>query len=254
MYTLFLQKAQKLRSDSEKYKAAPLSIDQQRDIKLLSKRNPILLTKEALREHERLTTPKELRQFACRPCENVWWRVVLSIKAVSRCNRCKVRYDALPREKEYGIGRFICPNDKCGNVFYGRCHADSKWKCRECETIVSKPYIHPSNEQRYRSKSRVRPHYCDECEGHGKCRLLNRVLYASTPHVSTGSTIDTWLSQTDGRGEFPFYAPYYGSNVSPSQLSPIREQSTDEASCTTTGSYSSSRSSRSAHSSRSSRD
>ena len=244
----FVQKAQKLRSHTEKYKAAPFSVDEQRDIKVFSQRSPILLTKEALQEHERLTTPKELRQFACGQCENVWWRVVLSIKAVSRCNRCKVRYNALPREKEYGIGRFVCPYDKCDNVFYGRCHADSKRRCHDCGTIVSKPYIHPNNKRNYNPQSRYKFHYCEECLGCGICILLNRVVYASTRHVSTGSTIDTWLSQTNGQGGFPFYEPCYGGNVSTSQLSPIRELSSNEASA---NSYKSCCSSLSAHSSRS---
>ena len=250
------QKAQRLRSESEKYKAAPMSVDEQRDLKLQSQRNPVLLTKEALREHERLTSPKELRQFACSSCNHVWWRVVLSIKAVSRCKQCNVKYDALPRNKEYGIGRFVCPNEKCGKISFGQCRADGKWKCYGCDIIVRKPYIHPKNEKHCRPKSKYRArgdHYCGECLGEGECPLSKRVLYASQPHVSTGSTIDTWLSQT-GSQDYPFYTPLYGS---PSQLSPIGERSADSASCTTTHSHKSSkssRSSRSAQSSRSSRD
>ena len=244
--TFFLQKAQNPRS---RYKAAPFSVDEQRGI---SQQKPISLTKEALQEHERLTTPKELRQFACGQCQNVWWRVVLSIKAVSRCNRCKVRYNALPREKQYGIGRFVCPFDKCDNVFYGRCHAGSERRCHDCGTIVSKPYIHPNNKRNYNPQARHRFHYCEECLGCGICILLNHVVYASTRHVSTGSTIDTWLSQTDAQGGFPFYTPHCGCNMSPFQLSPICEQSTDEASCTTTSNHKSSYSSRSAHTSRNS--
>lgn len=206
-------------SDGEKYKAAPLSVDEQRDIKAFGQRNPVLLTEEALREHERLTLPKELRQFACRACKYIWWRVVLSVKAVSRCKHCNVIYNALPCNKEYGIGRFICPDEQCGNVFFGRCHAKCKWKCYGCETVVSKPYIHPGNEH-YQTESMCHgAHYCRKRE----CLLSRdscaRMLFTSTPHVSTGSTINNWFSQT--RGNYPFFMSIYDSRSS--QLSPTHE-------------------------------
>ena len=113
----------------------------------------------------------------------------MSVKAVSRCKHCNVIYNALPCNKEYGIGRFICPDEQCGNVFFGRCHAECKWKCYGCETVVSKPYIHPGNEH-YQTESMCHgAHYCRKRE----CLLSRdscaRMLFTSTPHVSTGSTI-----------------------------------------------------------------
>ena len=77
------------------------------------------LTEDALRRHD-LKTSCELRQFACGPCDNPWWRTVSICKLVSKCKQCGVQYDALERDREFGIGRFTC---HCGNTFYAKCEA-----------------------------------------------------------------------------------------------------------------------------------
>ena len=106
------------------------------------------LTEKALREHEVLTS---FRQFSCRACQCDWWSDVPTSKEVSRCKRCNVRYDALPRNMEYGVGHFTCSNENCGKVFFNVCTAKSKYNCLECGTKVSGPFLHPTNENKYKT-------------------------------------------------------------------------------------------------------
>ena len=70
-------------------------------------------------------------------------------KKVSRCRECHIRYDALPRDKEFGVGRFTCTKPSCKRVFFAKCKATDILPCRKCMTIVKNPYIHP----RWRKRS-----------------------------------------------------------------------------------------------------
>ena len=106
------------------------------------------LTEEALREHEVLTS---FRQFSCQACQCDWWSDVPTSKKVSRCKRCNIRYDALPRDMEFGVGHFTCPNENCGKVFFNVCTAKSKYNCLECGTKVSGAFLHPTNENKYKT-------------------------------------------------------------------------------------------------------
>ncbi|XP_052797174.1 shiftless antiviral inhibitor of ribosomal frameshifting protein homolog [Mya arenaria] len=54
-----------------------------------------------------------VRQFSCKGCDHMWWRRVRAKKTVSKCFKCKQRFDALPRDKEYGWARFICTDSGC---------------------------------------------------------------------------------------------------------------------------------------------
>ena len=162
------------------------------------------LTKEALRKHDIATGTCELREFACEPCDNVWWRVVSTYKLVSRCKKCKIRYEALPQESEFGIGLFTC---ECGNEFKSKCTAQSNCPCFNCKAFVSKPFIHPkfNRDATYRPRSRYK-HCCDKCHGMGRCPTFKKVIHPSEPHDSTGSTLSTFLSQPDFNGDD---APYF---------------------------------------------
>ena len=112
---------------------------------LQSEGNRVLLTEAALRKHDikHMTGPCELRQFACGPCDHPWWRIVPVSKMVSRCRECHIRYDALDREKEFGIGRFQCTKPACKRVFFAKCQATDVLSCRKCKTHVRSPHIHP---------------------------------------------------------------------------------------------------------------
>ena len=134
------------------------------------------LTEEALKKHEQQRAI-EIRQFSCPICYVDWWRVVPSDKPVSRCKRCHKKYNAIPRDMEYGAGRFICPNERCGEVFYRTCRATYIRDCPQCGTKVGEPHIHPAREQDHPT-------------------FLRWFKQRSTPHISTGSTVATWLSQT----------------------------------------------------------
>ncbi|CAL1528720.1 unnamed protein product [Lymnaea stagnalis] len=59
------------------------------------------------------------RQFACRKCERSWWKVVPIRKEVSMCRVCRVKFDPIPRDKEWGIGVFYCLGENCGKEFRG---------------------------------------------------------------------------------------------------------------------------------------
>ncbi|XP_076102342.1 shiftless antiviral inhibitor of ribosomal frameshifting protein homolog [Mytilus galloprovincialis] len=56
-----------------------------------------------------------VRQFACEQCDNVWWWRVPIRKQVSKCRKCKQKYDPIPKENEWGWATFDCTN--CGNRF-----------------------------------------------------------------------------------------------------------------------------------------
>uniref|UniRef100_A0A2C9KYG4 Uncharacterized protein n=1 Tax=Biomphalaria glabrata TaxID=6526 RepID=A0A2C9KYG4_BIOGL len=57
------------------------------------------------------------RQFGCKNCQRSWWRKVPLRKEVSRCHVCKTRYEAIPRDKEWGWGMFYCDGENCGEEF-----------------------------------------------------------------------------------------------------------------------------------------
>ena len=169
-----------------------------RSRKILAQADPAtthLLTKEALRKHDIATGTCELREFACEPCDNVWWRVVSTYKLVSRCNKCEIRYDALSRESEFGIGLFTC---ECGKEFKSKCTAQTECPCFDCEALVSKPFIHPKFNRAATDRPRFRHKH--------SCPTFKKVIYPSTPHDSTGSTLSTFLSQPDFNGDD---APYF---------------------------------------------
>lgn len=142
-----------------------------------------LLTEEALRKHNILTGASELRQFACRPCNHPWWTYVPRTKPVSSCNSCKVRYNALDREKEFGIGRYICL--PCDRIFYARCEATEEHICFGCKKLTGPPYINP------RFKSYFFPY---KKQSSDPPPPILKIINASTPHESTGSTVESFLS------------------------------------------------------------
>lgn len=113
-----------------------------------------VLSIDALERHDmkHTTGPSQLRQFGCPKCQQSWWRHVLKSKPVSRCKgkECgNARYDALPRDKEFGIGRCLCSNELCGREFYAYCEASETLKCRKCKSDC-KPLIHPMWRRRAR--------------------------------------------------------------------------------------------------------
>ena len=187
-----------------------------------------LLTEAALAKHNLLTGASELREFACGPCDRFWWKVVLITKAVSRCFNCRVKYDCLPRNQEFGIGRYICQNETCEHrTFYQRCHATQAVNCRNCNCWVYNPYIHPKFLKSKKKRKPVDP-TAKQFEPPPPLVLIpavpfylhgypvgyppatlplaervpittvkkKRVIHPSTPHDSTGSTIDTFLTQS----------------------------------------------------------
>lgn len=115
------------------------------------------LSIDALEKHDmkHTTGPCQLRQFGCPQCQHSWWRNVLKSKPVSRCRRemCgNMKYDALPRDKEFGIGRCLCSNESCGREFYAYCEASETLECRKCKSKC-RPLIHP----KWRKKNRLNP-------------------------------------------------------------------------------------------------
>ena len=153
--------------------------------KLIHEGNRCLLTKEALRKFDLLTGALVLREFACRDCDYFWWKTVPRTKLVAKCPSCSIKYDALPREKEFGTGRYKCTN--CSRSFFARCEATSEDTCVKCGSTVRAPYIHP------KFISRRPISYRQPVE---QLEPYTRVINASTVHDSTGSTASSFISQS----------------------------------------------------------
>ena len=148
-------------------------------------KNSILLTEGALRKFDILTGASELRQFACGPCRHPWWTYVPRTKPVSSCRICHVRYDALSRSKEFGIGRYICLN--CDHTFFARCEATEKHICLHCDKLTGPPYISPRFKPLRHGTRGPPPH------------RVHKVFNESTVHDSTGSTVATFLTEDLGQ-------------------------------------------------------
>ncbi|CAG5120109.1 unnamed protein product [Candidula unifasciata] len=98
-----------------------------------------------------------VRQFVCGDCKRSWWKRVPLRKEVSRCRRCKVRYDPVPREHETGLGSFKCI---CGNEFTGyACMGETLSECYECGAQV--PVDHMVPPRRNRQRRTKQPHSCN---------------------------------------------------------------------------------------------
>lgn len=157
------------------------------------------------------TRPMDLRQFSCRNCNYVWWRKVLHHKPVSRCKKCSIRYDPIDREKEFGFGYFTCYT--CGHSFTSaRAQRGVASLCFNCQhrgihSECLPERIEPLGRGRRKGQPDPLPrrrrhplHACSLC-AFGEinpCPLFNIVVVASDPHVSTGSTVSTFISQMSG--------------------------------------------------------
>ncbi|BFY97942.1 hypothetical protein BsWGS_00982 [Bradybaena similaris] len=103
-----------------------------------------------------------VRQFVCGDCKRSWWKRVPLRKEVSKCRRCNVKYDPLPREHESGIGSFKCP---CGNEFTGFASmGETISECYQCGAKVPVDCMIPPRRNRER-KSR-KPHSCNGVNCH----------------------------------------------------------------------------------------
>jgi len=161
------------------------------------------------RDHRRVTIAAngtihaEVRQFACQPCDQPWWKRVPANKQVSKCPVCRQKFEALPRDKEWGIGVFSCPG--CNSQFHGWIQMGHYSTCNRCKMHVFPSRILPPNERSNEPRRRQNVHSCECCEaGNGICahpqarrREGFRVLHPSNVHASSGSTVNTFLPQED---------------------------------------------------------
>ncbi|XP_043550869.1 shiftless antiviral inhibitor of ribosomal frameshifting protein homolog [Chiloscyllium plagiosum] len=187
---------QVLQDIADRLKALPLTEDNVRAFDL-AKRNEI---------------PCSQRQFSCLDCDRSWWREVPERKQVSRCRYCKRRYDAVPRDNEWGLAMYICQN--CSHSFRGYGQMGVPAPCYRCRSIVFPIQIIPPEQNQFRPDNRSRnTHGCcaeDCCNRqepyvpgthcvHPRTRQIRglpKVLCPSQTHESTGSTVASCVSQS----------------------------------------------------------
>ncbi|XP_045216253.2 shiftless antiviral inhibitor of ribosomal frameshifting protein homolog [Mercenaria mercenaria] len=174
----------------------------------------------------------EIRQFGCKNCDNMWWRKVPKRKPVSRCKGCKRKRDPYPEDNEYGWAKFEC---ECSNEFnaFGMMElavldigltGKSKSLCWRCRVRLCEPlYIHKPVQTELDGRGgrggrgrHGRPlHECTAYNCYRRCpqRQPNEPIVpycvhpmslqfhvpgeGSASHVSTGSTVKTFLTQDE---------------------------------------------------------
>ncbi|KAH9488592.1 hypothetical protein Btru_061705 [Bulinus truncatus] len=112
------------------------------------------------------------RQFACKPCERSWWRKVPLRKEVSKCLKCDKRYEAIPREKEWGWGQFYCDGEGCGVDFQGfGVMGMTKSMCHRCGFYIPVDHIIPPNKFSRNKARKTRDTH--DCNGVNCYRRVN---------------------------------------------------------------------------------
>eukprot|EP00048_Salpingoeca_helianthica_P015692 m.228078 g.228078 ORF g.228078 m.228078 type:complete len:414 (-) comp17393_c0_seq1:187-1428(-) len=101
--------------------------------------------------NEQFQEERDWFQFGCGNCKHNWWRKVMRSRPVSKCEKCKEKYDPLPYDQFFGYGRFECTSFKlvkstktnkqkkvyCRHAWTSSSNVDNKTKqnCRKCQTM-----------------------------------------------------------------------------------------------------------------------
>ncbi|KAK0052763.1 UPF0515 protein [Biomphalaria pfeifferi] len=110
---------------------------------------------------EGLEADSEPRQFACRDCERCWWRVVPGRKKISKCRQCHVKYEPIPKDKEWGTGEFECHNTNCLYTFRAAAIMGvTECVCHHCNHTVRVKRITPPRNRR-EDAPRIDNHDCN---------------------------------------------------------------------------------------------